>query len=98
MCSTSRGTGLELVKQLVASSDNLVVAACRNPDKATALQSLRNDAKASLHILPLEVADPEAVRASVKSVQGILGNEGLDYLYNNAGIVSTAASIISADV
>ncbi|KAI9061969.1 NAD(P)-binding protein [Trametes sanguinea] len=85
---TSRGIGLELVRQLVASPENLVVAACRNPDKATALQSLRDSAKGMLHIIQLDVSDFDSIRASVKHLQPILGETGLDYLVNNAGIPS----------
>ncbi|PCH39168.1 C-factor [Wolfiporia cocos MD-104 SS10] len=83
---SSRGLGLELVKQLVASPRNLVIATCRNPENATALISLKGNAKGLLHIVQLDGTDVESVRASVSVVEGILGSKGLDYLYNNAGI------------
>ncbi|KAL7277026.1 hypothetical protein ACG7TL_008870 [Trametes sanguinea] len=82
----SRGIGFELVRQLVASPQNLVVAACRNPDKATALKALKDSAKGTLHIIQLDVSDFDSIRASVKQAQPILGDIGLDYLVNNAGI------------
>lgn len=83
---SSRGLGFELVKQLIASPDNFVIATCRNPSRATALQSLKDGAKGTLHVAPLDVSDQASVHESVKVVKNILGDRGLDYLYNNAGI------------
>ncbi|OSX61340.1 hypothetical protein POSPLADRAFT_1146187, partial [Postia placenta MAD-698-R-SB12] len=83
---SSRGLGLEIVRQLIRSPANLVIATCRNPANATALQALKSDAKGPLHIIPLDVSDPNSIRSSVKTVGDILGEQGLDYLYNNAGI------------
>ncbi|OSX61335.1 hypothetical protein POSPLADRAFT_1047550 [Postia placenta MAD-698-R-SB12] len=83
---SSRGLGLEIVRQLIRSPANLVIATCRNPAAATALQALRGDSKGPLHVVPLDVSDPDSIRSSVKTVEDILGDQGLDYLYNNAGI------------
>ncbi|KAF9814208.1 hypothetical protein IEO21_05219 [Rhodonia placenta] len=83
---TSRGLGLELVRQLARSPTNRVIAACRNSDRATALHSLTSGAKGDLHVLELDVGDPASIRDSVKTVEHILGDSGLDYLYNNAGV------------
>lgn len=85
----SRGIGLELVNQLLESSNNLVIAACRNPDKADALNALQSSARGSLHVIRLEVTDFDSVRAVRQAIAPILGERGLDYLVNNAGIVST---------
>ncbi|KAI0641287.1 NAD-P-binding protein [Trametes meyenii] len=82
----SRGIGLEFVRQLVASPDNLVVAAVRNPDKAAALTELKDGAKAALHIVEVDVGNFDSIRASVKVLEPILGQVGLDYLVNNAAI------------
>lgn len=87
--SANRGIGFELVKQLLDTPSNLVVATCRNPDKATALSDLKTSAKGTLRIIRLDVADFVNVRASAKEVETILGDIGLDYLVNNAGIVRT---------
>ncbi|KAL1948587.1 hypothetical protein VTO73DRAFT_10393 [Trametes versicolor] len=84
----NRGIDLELVKQLLDTPSNLVVATCRNPDKATALSDLKTSAKGTLRIIRLDVADFVNVRASAKEVETILGDIGLDYLVNNAGIVA----------
>ncbi|OSX61296.1 hypothetical protein POSPLADRAFT_1034746 [Postia placenta MAD-698-R-SB12] len=83
---SSRGLGLELVRQLTRSPANLVIATCRNPAEATALQTLKSDAKGPLHIVPLDVSDSASIRSSVRTVESILGDQGLDYLYNNAAI------------
>ncbi|EIW54626.1 NAD-P-binding protein, partial [Trametes versicolor FP-101664 SS1] len=82
----NRGIGFELVKQLLDSPDNLVIATCRNPDKATALSDLKNTAKGTLHIIQLDVTDFANVRASTTEVEAIIGDIGLDCLVNNAAI------------
>lgn len=63
----NRGIGFELVKQLLEAPSNLVVATCRNPEKATALSDLKTSAKGTLRIIRLDVADFVNVRASAKS-------------------------------
>ncbi|KAI9061965.1 NAD-P-binding protein [Trametes sanguinea] len=85
---TSRGIGLEIVKQLVANPVNLVVAALRNPDKAPALHGLKTTAKGKLHIVKLDVSNFDSIRESVKQIEPILGDIGLDYLVSNAGVVA----------
>ncbi|PCH39152.1 hypothetical protein WOLCODRAFT_29407 [Wolfiporia cocos MD-104 SS10] len=82
----SRGLGFELVKQLASESSNIVIATCRNPDRATALQDLRYGAIGMLHIVQLDVTDEESIYASVQIVEDIVKEKGIDYLYNNAGI------------
>ncbi|EIW54631.1 NAD-P-binding protein [Trametes versicolor FP-101664 SS1] len=82
----NRGIGLEIVRQLLASPTNLVVATARAPEKATALHDLRETAKGTLHIIKLDISDFDSIRASAKDLQVILGETGLDYLINNAAI------------
>ncbi|KAI9061964.1 NAD-P-binding protein [Trametes sanguinea] len=84
----SRGIGLELVRQLLSSSQNIIVAACRNPEKATTLHRLQDSSRGRLHIVQLDVSDFDSVRASAKQLEPILGKIGLDYLINNAGILT----------
>ncbi|KAI0641298.1 C-factor [Trametes meyenii] len=83
---TSRGIGLELTKQLLADPLNIVVATCRNPSTANDLQALKDGAKGTLHIVALDVADEASIKGSLKAVEQVLGDKGLDYLYNNAAI------------
>ncbi|OJT08358.1 hypothetical protein TRAPUB_743 [Trametes pubescens] len=87
LCRTSRGIGLEITRQLLESPNNLVIAGCRTPEKATALNGLKSGAKGTLHVIQLDVADFDSVRAVLKAITPILGESGLDYLINNAGIV-----------
>ncbi|KAL1948580.1 hypothetical protein VTO73DRAFT_10386 [Trametes versicolor] len=82
----NRGIGLELVRQLLSSPSNLVVAACRTPDKASALTDLKKGAKGSLHVVQLDVSDFDNIRALPAQLAPILGSTGLDYLISNAGI------------
>lgn len=76
----NRGLGLEFVKQY-ATDGWRVIACCRNPDTAIALQSL---AKAHMHIsiLKLDVADFDAIDQVATSLK----NETIDVLINNAGV------------
>ncbi|KAI0653039.1 NAD-P-binding protein [Cubamyces menziesii] len=85
---SSRGIGFELVRQLLASPDNLVVAACRNPATATALHDLKDSTRGVLHVIHMDVSHFDSVRASAKVLEPILGETGLDYLINNAGIAA----------
>lgn len=94
-CRASRGIGLEIVRQLLASPANLVIAACRNPSGASGLAALTDsaDAKGALHTMKLDIDDFVGVRAAAKDIAAILGDNGLDYLVNNAGIVSATRPI-----
>ncbi len=83
-----RGLGLEFVHQLHAAKAN-VVATCRTPARATALQEALSIApKDKGHaLLPLDISDAASVRAAVDNISW-LHEEGLDVLINNAGISS----------
>ncbi|KAI0325663.1 NAD-P-binding protein [Cubamyces sp. BRFM 1775] len=83
---TSRGIGYEIVRQLVQSADNVVIAACRHLERATHLHALKDTATGNLHIVTLDVSDFEAIRGFPRQLEPILGEIGLDYLINNAGI------------
>ena len=85
---SNRGIGLELVRQLLSSPSNVVIAACRSPTKAIELQKLSEDAKGRLHLVALEVSDKKSIGEAAQEVGGIVGDKGVDYLINNAGIVS----------
>ncbi|EIW52363.1 NAD-P-binding protein [Trametes versicolor FP-101664 SS1] len=82
----NRGIGFEIVRQLLSSPTNVVVAAARTPEKATALKDLQKTAKGTLHVIKLDVSDFESIRASAKDLQAILGDSGLEYLINNAAV------------
>lgn len=88
---TSRGIGLELVRQLVSNPNNIIVATCREPARASKLHMLKEGAKGQLHVVALDVSSETSIRGSVAEVAKILGDRGLDYLYNNAAVVSLLA-------
>ena len=83
----NRGIGLEFVRQLLARGDH-VVATCRHPGKASALNALAGDHPARLHVLPLDVADAKSRASLVHDLPLVLGDDGrIDLLLNNAGVL-----------
>jgi NAD(P)-dependent dehydrogenase (short-subunit alcohol dehydrogenase family) len=83
----NRGLGLELVRQLLAAGDH-VVATCRRPGKATALNTLAGEHPGRLHVLPLDVADAKSHAELARELPLVLGEGGrLDLLVNNAGVL-----------
>lgn len=86
----NRGLGLEFVRQLLARGDR-VVATCRHPGKASALNQLTGQHPGRLHVLPLDVTDPKG-HAELARELDMLGDGGgkhtrLDLLVNNAGVL-----------
>lgn len=76
----NRGLGLEFVKQY-ATQGWRVLACCRNPDQADALQALAKQ-YAQIRVLALDVANFEQITTLAASLQ----YEKIDLLINNAGI------------
>lgn len=83
----NRGLGLEFVRQLLAAGSH-VVAACRQPGKATALNTLAGEHPGRLHVLPLDAAQPKSLAELARELPLVLGDDGrLDLLVNNAGVL-----------
>lgn len=83
----SRGLGLAFCRLLLARGDH-VVAACRRPGKAVALNTLAGHHPGRLHVLPLDVAVPRSHDELARELPLVLGEEGrLDLLLNNAGVL-----------
>ena len=83
----NRGLGLEFTRQLLARGDR-VVATCRQPGRATALNPLAGEYPGRLHVLPLDVAEPKSHAELVRELPLVLGDDGrLDLLFNNAGVL-----------
>jgi len=83
----NRGLGLEFVRQLLARGDH-VVATCRHPGKATALNALAGEHPGRLHVLPLDVADPRAITELQRELALLADDdERLDLLVNGAGVL-----------
>ncbi len=75
----NRGIGLEFVRQYLADGWE-VIATCRDPKKATDLETLANE-NHKLSIYPLDISQPEQIDQLAKAI----GNQPIDHLINNAG-------------
>ena len=83
----NRGIGLEFTRQLLARGEH-VIAACRHPGKATALNALAGEHPGRLHVLPLDVASARSRAELVRELPLVLGDDArLDWLVNNAGVL-----------
>ena len=83
----NRGLGLESVRQLLARGDH-VLAACRDPGHAHALNALAGEHPGRLHVLPLDVADARSRAAFAAELPLVLGDGGrIGLLLNNAGVL-----------
>ncbi|KAH8924115.1 NAD(P)-binding protein [Atractiella rhizophila] len=85
---TSRGIGLELVKQLSAVSSNLIFALVRNPSKAVELATLASQRK-NVVIVQADTSVTAEITKAAQQVEKELaarGLKGVDVLINNAGI------------
>ena len=79
----SRGIGLELCKQLL-NRDERVFAGCRDPANAKNLITLSSQ-YSNLEIVELDVNDENSVKNCFEQLNQ--KEQGIDKLYNNAGII-----------
>ncbi len=83
----NRGIGLGFVRQLLARGDH-VVATCRQPGKAAALNALGGEHPGRLQVLPLDVASEKSRAELARELPLVLGeDERIDLLVNNAGVL-----------
>lgn len=82
---TSRGIGLEFVRQYSADPHTTVFAACRQPAKADQLQQLAQQ-RPNIHVLSMDVSSGESIQAAFAALPANV--KQLDLLINNAGIQS----------
>lgn len=82
----NRGLGLEFARQLLARGDR-VIATCRNPGKASALNLLSGEYPGRLHVAPLDVSEPRSHAALVQELPLLADGQPLDLLINNAGVL-----------
>lgn len=80
----NRGLGLEFVRQLLAAGDH-VVATCRHPGRANALNQLVGQHPGRLHVLPLDVTEPKTHAELARELPLVI--DGIDLLVNNAGVL-----------
>jgi len=82
----SRGIGLGFVRALLGNSRVAnVVATCRDPAAAKALQQLREQHPKKLSIVALDVADETSIARAAEAVAGQL--DSLALLVNTAGVL-----------
>lgn len=94
----NRGLGLEFTRQLLARGDR-VVATCRRPGKATALNLLAGQYPGRLHVLPLDVADPRSHAELARELPLALDRPvQLDLLINNAGVLHSGERFGRIDI
>ncbi|XP_055864166.1 C-factor-like [Biomphalaria glabrata] len=84
----SRGLGLEFVRQLLElpTPPEVLIAACRDPEKAENLQRLAKSNRA-VKIVKLDVEKDDEIDKTVEVVSNYVGERGLNLLINNAGIL-----------
>ncbi|XP_026211995.1 C-factor-like [Anabas testudineus] len=87
----NRGLGLEMVKQMLETSQPVkkLFACCRDPDgpKAEALRTLAKKYPNVISIIHLDASDPSSIKKLAQQVGSVVGTEGLNLLINNAGIL-----------
>lgn len=83
----NRGIGLEFTKQLLERGQS-VVAACRAPGKAVALNRLAAEHPGRAHVLPVDLTAPASISELARELPLVLGEDvRLDGLVNNAGVL-----------
>ena len=73
----NRGLGLEFVQQYAADGWS-VIAACRDPGQATALQATAQGARGQVKVEALEVTDHAAIDAQPRPIGMVGGKGGLE--------------------
>lgn len=84
---TSRGLGLAMVAHLGNVSDipaAIIFAAARS--QSSDLKDLIAESSGQVKYIEMDTTDPVSVSSVVETVQQLLGDRGLDYLINNAGV------------
>ena len=69
MQGSSRGLGVEFVRQLLQRPETSVVATCRTPAKAEELQELQRQSGGRLLVLPLDPGDESSIAAAAERVR-----------------------------
>ena len=76
----NRGIGLEMTKQFL-NTNRRVIAGCRNPNEATALNDLSSAGE--LSVFQLDVSDSVSIKDFCAELSGV----NIDILINNAGVL-----------
>ena len=84
LTGANRGLGLEFARQLLQRGDT-VFATARRPERRGLLRALGERYPQRLHILALDVAQPDAIARAAQQV--IRRTDRLDVIINNAGVL-----------
>ena len=82
---SNRGIGLALIKQYLTQDDTTLIATCRDPERANALNAIVNANPERVRVVQLDVIDKQSIANAVDTVTQQI--DGLDMLINNAGIL-----------
>ncbi|KAH7698804.1 Protein C30G12.2, partial [Aphelenchoides avenae] len=94
LTGANRGIGLGLVHVLVkAPGVKRIFAGCRKPEQAKELKQLQKSSPA-LEIIQLDVSDDASIKKAFEHVSQAVGNEGLNLLINNSGILESSGTAI----
>uniref|UniRef100_A0A1B0FM00 Uncharacterized protein n=1 Tax=Glossina morsitans morsitans TaxID=37546 RepID=A0A1B0FM00_GLOMM len=90
----NRGLGLGIVKALtrLPKPPQHLFATCRNKDQAKELQDLAAQ-NSNIHILEIDLRNYDAYENLIKQIEEITENNGLNVLFNNAGIAPKSTKI-----
>ena len=91
----NRGIGLEMTRQALARGD-MVIAACRQPDAASDLQTLATAHAGQLQIIAMDVRDEDAVKAAAAQTATLLDDQKIDILVCNAGTLNARGGLTDA--
>jgi len=89
----NRGVGLALVKEYLLVDGYTLIATCRTPRNATALQELQQEYPNRVRIFPMDVTNDHSIDNVTSAVDAEFDH--IDYLINNAGINPSPSSIQS---
>lgn len=96
----NRGLGLGLVKAFLNLPEppKYLFATCRNVEQAVDLKGLAAENN-NVHILQVDLKNFDSYAQLVKDVSDVVKDDGLNVLFNNAGIASksTRLSFVQAD-
>ncbi|XP_051572469.1 uncharacterized protein LOC127451657 [Myxocyprinus asiaticus] len=84
----NRGLGLEIFKQLLEAPCSKIFAGCRDPDGLNSeLMEIAKHFSTAISVVLLDVADPCSIKESAKKVGSLLGENILNLLMDNAGVL-----------
>ncbi|CRL04795.1 CLUMA_CG017851, isoform A [Clunio marinus] len=83
----NRGLGLGLVKSLIKheQTPKFIFATCRSLEKADELREISKN-NSNVHVLEIDLKDFDKYQSLVEQIEGIVKDEGLNVLFNSAGI------------